>query len=153
VIDLGFYFFDSLGSNLNINTTEFEFSSSWRSTSGHCWRPTCTSNDNHTIVAHELFDEMLNRDLLHVETYYELPSGCLKPGENGNFSLLFYELDTLKIEASNYAYYLLILGLFCLQKLRAWKESWLASLVLIHQLLCLTNKYYYLPFMYTRDSC
>jgi len=85
VIDLEFYFLDSLGSNLNRITTEFDFSFSWRSTSGHYWRSTCTSNDNHIVVAHEPFDEMLKRDLLHVETYYELPSGCLKLGENGKF--------------------------------------------------------------------
>jgi len=39
-------------------------------------------------------------------TFCKLPGGRLKPGENGKFLLLYYELDSLKTEACGYAYIL-----------------------------------------------
>lgn len=78
-------------------------------------------------------------------TFCKLPGGRLKPGENGKILLLYYGYDNLKTTASDYAN-VLFCGVLssCLQKLRAWRESWLASLVLIHHLLCLTGRYFYL---------
>ena len=84
-------------------------------------------------------------------TFCKLPGGRLKPGENGKILLIFSEYNSLKIAARDYLNVHFCGVIWCLQKMRAWRESWLASLVLIHQLLCLTGRYYYFLDVWTLE--
>lgn len=87
-------------------------------------------------------------------TFCKLPGGRLKPGENGMISLLLYSSLHLCFSLlphsqfpswfSQYEWTFFTLLFALWQKLRAWKESWPASLVLLYQLLCQTGRYYFL---------